>query len=374
MEFLEYIELIFTDYTLRTITIGTALLGAISGLLGSFAVLKKQSLLGDAISHAALPGIALAFIITQSKSTPVLLIGALASGVIGALWVRGIIRRTHLKTDTALGIILSVFFGFGILLLTYIQKLPQANQAGLDKFLFGQAATLIASDVYILLAVLLLSIAVIVLFWKELKVLVFDEAYAQTLGFDTQKLDILITFFIVVGIVVGLQTVGVILMSAMLLAPAAAARQWTNRLHIMLLLAALFGASSGIFGSAISAYQPQLSTGPIIILVASVFVILSFTFAPNRGLLMKNLKHWRNRRDFNAQKALYLVYNISEALTDKQANHHIDLLSKLSGLSKKQLYILQHKGWLQITNHQWKMTAKGRAEAQSIFEHSNPIS
>lgn len=149
----EYFELLFTDYTLRTITLGTAVLGAICGMLGSFAVLRKQSLLGDAISHAALPGIAIAFLITGAKDTNVLMLGALVSGLIGTFWIRGITTKTHLKSDTALGLILSLFFGFGMLLLTFIQKQPNANQAGLDKYLFGQAATLMEKDVLVMITV-----------------------------------------------------------------------------------------------------------------------------------------------------------------------------------------------------------------------------
>ena len=171
MNIYEYFELLFTDYTLRTITLGTAVLGAICGMLGSFAVLRKQSLLGDAISHAALPGIALAFLITGAKDSNVLLIGALVSGLIGTFWIRGIITKTHLKTDTALGLILSLFFGFGMLLLTFIQKQPNANQAGLDKYLFGQAATLLEKDVFLMMIVTGICLFILLLFWKEFKIL-----------------------------------------------------------------------------------------------------------------------------------------------------------------------------------------------------------
>ncbi|MBT8373056.1 MAG: metal ABC transporter permease, partial [Deltaproteobacteria bacterium] len=218
MSLSEYFELVFTDYTLRTITLGTAILGAICGMLGSFAVLRKQSLLGDAISHAALPGIALAFLITGAKDSNILLIGALVSGLIGTFWIRGMITKTHLKTDTALGLILSLFFGFGMLLLTFIQKQPNANQAGLDKYLFGQAATLVEKDVMLMVIVTGICLFILLLFWKEFKILLFDADYTKTLGFNTRFIDILITFFIVLAIVLGLQTVGVILMSAMLLA------------------------------------------------------------------------------------------------------------------------------------------------------------
>jgi len=274
----EYFELLFNDYTLRTISLGTAVLGAICGMLGSFAVLRKQSLLGDAISHAALPGIAIAFLRTGTKETNVLLIGALISGLIGASWIRGITKRTHLKSDTALGLILSIFFGFGMLLLSYIQKQPNANQSGLDTFLFGQAATLLVRDVWLMAGAGLVSLVVVLFFWKEFKIFLFDVEYAKTLGFNVKVIDVLITSFIVLAIILGLQTVGVVLMSAMLLAPAAAARQWTNSLGVMVVLAAAFGAVSGVMGTAISASQNNLSTGPVIVLVAAIFVVFSFVF------------------------------------------------------------------------------------------------
>lgn len=299
---LEFLELIWSDYTVRIITMGTAALGAILGLLGSFAVLRKQSLLGDAISHAALPGIVLAFILTQTKTTYVLLLGAIISGLIGSVLINSIVKRTYLKTDTALGIILSVFFGFGMLLLTAIQKQPDAAQAGLDKYLFGQAATLMLEDVKLLIAVLGLALLILFLFYKELKLLLFDADYAKTLGINTKYLDVLITVFIIIAIVLGLQTVGVVLMSAMLLAPAAAARQWTNSLSTMLFLSAILGMISGVLGTAISASQDNLSTGPVIVIIAVSLVVISFIFAPNRGLIAKRVQQRKNKKLFEKIK------------------------------------------------------------------------
>jgi len=168
-----------------------------AGKTVSFAVLRKQSLLGDAISHAALPGIAIAFLITGAKDSNTLLLGALVSGLIGTFWIRGIITKTHLKSDTALGLILSLFFGFGMLLLTFIQRQPNANQAGLDKYLFGQAATLVESDVWMMTIVTAICLIVMLTFWKEFKILLFDADYTKTLGFNTKTIDILITSFIV---------------------------------------------------------------------------------------------------------------------------------------------------------------------------------
>lgn len=367
MNLTEYFALVLNDYTLRTITLGTAILGAVTGMLGSFAVLRKQSLLGDAISHAALPGIAIAFLITGAKDSNTLLFGALISGLLGTFWIRGIISKTHLKSDTALGLILSVFFGFGMLLLTFIQKQPNANQAGLDKYLFGQAATLVESDVWLMAVVTGLSLFVMLLFWKEFKILLFDKDYAKTLGFNTKFIDILITFFIVLAIVLGLQTVGVVLMSAMLLAPAAAARQWTNSLSMMVILAAIFGAFSGVFGTAISASQNNLSTGPVIVLVAAVFVLVSFVFSPSRGLLFRQIRVFKNRSDLELHKTLSFMYHIAETHTDISHPHEIRILNNFHGFTKGSLKKLQEKNYIQLQGSTWSLTDEGFKMATNLY-------
>ena len=370
MGIIEYVQLAFSDYTLRTITLGTAVLGAVTGMLGSCPVLRKESLLGDAISHAALPGIAIAFLITGSKDTNVLLIGALVSGLIGTLWIRGITAKTYLKSDTALGLILSLFFGFGMLLLTYIQKQPNSNQAGLDKYLFGQAATLVESDVWLMTIITGLCLVVLLLFWKEFKILLFDKDYAQTLGFNTKFIDALITSFIVLAIVLGLQTVGVVLMSAMLLAPAAAARQWTNSLGKMVFLAAILGASAGVFGTAISATQNNLSTGPVIVLVASVFVLFSFIFSPKRGLLFKRIRLIKNRNDLETQKTLAFMYHIVEDHENVSHPHTVRMLNNFQGYSRKGLKKLVDKNYVEVEGGMWSLTTKGFKAAENLYNQN----
>jgi manganese/zinc/iron transport system permease protein len=171
------------DYTLRTVAFGSMVIGIVSGMLGSFAVLRKQSLLGDAISHAALPGIVLAFLLTRSRETEVLIFGALIAGWLATLSMLAIIRTTRIKSDTSLGLVLSVFFGFGLMLLTFTQRLPDATQAGLDKFLFGQAATLLQSDVITMSIVGMIILGVLAVFWKEFKLISFDTEFAASLGF-----------------------------------------------------------------------------------------------------------------------------------------------------------------------------------------------
>ena len=288
--------LIHLDYTLMIVAIGAALLGAVSGSLGTYAVLRRQSLLGDAISHAALPGVAIAFLLTGSKTPLILVLGAALAGWLGTLLILSIVRLTRIKYDSALGIVLSTFFGFGLVLHTLIQRTGNANQAGLDTFLFGQAATILESDVLTIGILGGVAIIIMIVFWKELKLLVFDEGFAASLGFPIRVLDILLTSLLVIAIVLGLQAVGAVLMSAMLVAPAVAARQWTNKLSLMMFLAACFGALAGVSGTIISSSASRIPTGPTIVLCATVVVGFSIAFAPNRGLLWDWLRHQRNKQ------------------------------------------------------------------------------
>ena len=293
--------IIHLDYTLLIVAIGAALLGTVSGALGCYAVLRRQSLLGDAISHAALPGIAIAFLLTGSKTPLILVLGAAIAGWLGTLLIMSIVRLTRIKYDSVLAIVLSTFFGFGLVLHTLIQRTGNANQAGLDTFLFGQAATMLARDVLTIGILGGIALIVMLVFWKELKLLVFDEGFAASIGFPIRTLDVLLTSLLVVAIVLGLQAVGAVLMSAMLVAPAVAARQWTDRLRLMVFLAACFGALAGVSGTIISSTVSRLPTGPTIVLCATVVVGVSIAFAPNRGLVWDRIRHQRNRRNLKME-------------------------------------------------------------------------
>lgn len=284
------------DYTLIIVVIGAALLGTVSGALGTYAVLRRQSLLGDAISHAALPGIAIAFLLTGSKTPLILVLGAAIAGWLGTLIILSIVRLTRIKYDSALALVLSTFFGFGLVLLTLIQRNGNANQAGLDTFIFGQAATILKRDVLTIGILGGIALIITIILWKELKLLIFDEGFAASVGFPVRSLDILLTSLLVIAIVIGLQAVGAVLMSAMLVAPAVAARQWTNRLNLMVIIAGCFGALAGVGGTFISSSATHIPTGPTIILCATVMVGFSIAFAPNRGLLWNSIKQRRNRR------------------------------------------------------------------------------
>lgn len=293
----ELIGELFTDYTLRNVALGAAVLGVVGGVLGSFAVLRRQGLYGDALAHATLPGVCVAFVLSGTKAPVILLAGAALSASLGALLIIAVVGATRIKQDAALGIVLSVFFGFGTVLLTYIAGTGNSGQAGLERFIFGQAATLVADDVATMGVLGGASLVLVALLFKEFKLLSFDPAFAASAGYPVGRLNLLLTALIVVAIVIGIQTVGVILMAAMLITPAAAARQWTERLSAMICVSGLFGAASGVAGAVISATGPDLPTGPLVVLVATAILLVSLLLGKSRGALWERLRAARNRRE-----------------------------------------------------------------------------
>lgn len=369
MDLFGLINDLFFDYTLRTVALGSAVLGIVSGALGSYAVLRKQSLLGDAISHAALPGIAIAFLLTGSKQSLVLILGAAIAGWIGTLFVMSIVRSTRIKFDSALGLVLSVFFGFGLVLLTIIQKRPDATQAGLDKFLFGQAAALLERDVITMAVLGAIAIFIMMIYWKEFKLLSFDSDFGATLGFPMKFLDTLLTTLIVLAIVLGLQTVGVVLMSAMIVAPAAAARQWTDHLGTMVFLSSLFGASAGIVGAVLSSSIPRLPTGPTIVLCISVIVVVSLFLAPRRGLVWNWFRERRNRGRLQVETILQGLYSLASSHENPEHPHSIAVLRLMSsekGGVERSLKILEEQGLVRsLKSSEWALTKAGVQEARN---------
>ena len=292
---------LLSDYTFQTVALGSALLGVISGVLGSFAVLRRQSLLGDGVSHAALPGVVMAFLLTGSKNTEVLLLGALLTGLAATFIISSVVRHSRIRFDSALALVMSVFFGLGLVLLTYAQKAPNANQAGLKRFIYGQASTMLQRDVVLMSVCGAALLATVILFWKEFKLFSFDPEFAETIGFGIGRLNLLLSFLIVLAIIIGLETVGVVLMSAMLIAPAVAARQWSNRLFLMVALAAAFGAASGVSGTLISSAVPGVPTGPVIVVCVTAITIFSLLFAPGRGILHRIYQRAKNRARLTAE-------------------------------------------------------------------------
>ncbi len=365
---------IFSDFTIRNVMMGAALLGISSGVLGSFAVLRQQSLLGDMLAHAALPGVCLGFLVSGSRQLLPILAGALLTGAVAALLMLLLIRRSRLKTDAALGAALSLFFALGIVLLTFIGNQNNAGQAGLEGFLFGQAAAMLPSDVQVMAVITLVSVGIIVLFWKELKAMTFDPGFAGSLGFPVLALDMLIIVTIALAVVIGLQLVGVVLMTAMIIAPAAAARQWVNTLGHMVVLAALFGAVSGVTGALISATGRGLATGPVIVICISLIVGLSLLVAPGRGLVWAWLESRRNRLNLRKGQVLTDLYKLAERHEDRRYPTELGMVNSYYGFSvRRVLRKLEADGLITQTEHMpeeaehWRLTDKGYAEAQQTL-------
>jgi len=358
------------SFTARNVMLGAALLGVAGGAMGSFTLLRRQSLLGDALSHAALPGICFAFLLTGSKAPLPLFAGALIAGLLGALTMLATVRWSRVKEDSAMGIVLSVFFGLGIVLLTYIQKLPTGNQSGLDKFLFGQAATLVEEDVQVMALLSVGVLALLALFYKELKILAFDREYGASLGLPMRSLEILLTLLLVVVVVVGLQTVGVVLLVATLITPAAAARQWTDRLGVMILLSAAIGAGSGVLGALVSATVPRLPTGPVIVLFASFVLVVSLFLAPRRGYLWALARERRVERRIRRENLLKDLYRVGEGGESWDRFVSLPQLMGLRGQSSARLLRsarpLLQDGLMQRQGDTVRLTDKGRREAAGV--------
>ena len=296
---------LLTDHTFRTVFLGTASIGAVSGAVGCFAYLRRQSLIGDVVAHSSLLGIMLFFLISYlitgegNKSLLVLIPGALVAGTAALLLTRWIIQETRLKPDSGLGVMLAIFFGSGILLLRWVQRATPniPGKRGLENYLFGMAAAMTESDLWMIGILGAATILLMLLVWKEFKVFTFDPVFAQSLGLSTSWLDTLLLMMMVIGIVIGIQSVGVVLMIALLVTPASSARQWTGSLGAMVGLAAIFGAFCGGAGSLISFNWPNMPTGPVIVLVATIVFLVSLIFAPRRGLVYRYAKRKRMAKE-----------------------------------------------------------------------------
>jgi ABC-type Mn2+/Zn2+ transport system permease subunit/Mn-dependent DtxR family transcriptional regulator len=320
--FLDRMERFFTfrDPSLRNALLGSMLLGICCGLMGAFLVVRKLSLLGDALSHAVLPGVALGFLWNMSKDPVAIFIGATLVGLLGAATVQLLRATTRHKEDAALGFVLASFFGVGICLFTMIQNLPGGNKSGLDKFMFGQAAALGHGDVILLAIVTTLALGAVVVFYKEYAITSFDAGFARSLGMPVQVFHYSLMLLLAFAIVSSLQAVGVVLVSAMLVIPAAAAFLLTDRLRTMLILSAIFGMVAGGAGAFFSFVGRNLPTGPFMVLAAALVFAIGLFFGPRHGIVSR---WWRQRSRSarisreNTLKAMYHVLEDEEFATDQ---------------------------------------------------------
>ena len=291
---------IITQYSFIVVALGTLLLAMATGIVGTISILKGQSLIGDAVGHASLPGIILAFMISGRKSSVILMLGAIIAGVVAFIIIQVISESSKIEADTAMAVVLSAMFGLGMVLKSHIQgnvKYQGASQSGLASYIFGQAAYILKEDVYIILTVSVISLLLFIIFYKEIKVYVFDTVYAYTIGIHSRLLSLLIMIITMILIAAGLKAVGAILISSMLITPAVTGLQWSKSYEKVLLVAALTGAVSAFLGTLISSVFKGFSTGPTIILIMSLIALISVLFAP-RGIIIMliNRRKMRGRR------------------------------------------------------------------------------
>lgn len=303
----------FRDPSVRYALIGSILLGISCGVLGSFIVVRKMALFGDALSHAVLPGVALGFLWDMTKNPVTIFIGATIAGLIGAAMVHWIKETTRLKEDTALGLVLASFYAVGVALTTMINQLPTGNQTGIDKFMFGQAAAIGADDVKLMVTITALVLLCMALLYKEFLLTSFDAQFARAIGLPAQAIHYLLMLLLAFSVVISLQAVGVVLVSAMLITPAATAYLLTDRMHRMIFLAALFGVLAGGAGAFVSFLDDNLATGPIMVLAASSLFVLVFCFGPRHGVVMRWWRQRSNVARISRENTLKAIYHVLES-------------------------------------------------------------
>ncbi|WP_372886667.1 metal ABC transporter permease, partial [Shimia sp.] len=296
-------------YNATLVTIGACFLGISAGVTGTFLFLRKRALVSDAISHATLPGVALAFMVMvalggDGRNLIGLLAGSAFSAAIGLICVSWLVRRTRLAEDAAIGAVLSVFFGFGIVLLTVIQTMSSGRQAGLEGFLLGSTAGMLWNDAAVIVIGGALTLAVVLTWRRPMGLVAFDPEFAAANGLNVARIDLLIMLLAMAVTVVGLKIVGLILIVALLIIPPVTARFWTDRTDRLTLISGLVGGVSGFFGAALSAAAPGLPTGPIIVLVGFALFAVSLFLAPNRGVLAALLRHLRFQRRVHMRQGL----------------------------------------------------------------------
>jgi manganese/zinc/iron transport system permease protein len=302
----------FQDPAVRYALIGSILLGISCGLLGSFLVVRKMALFGDTLSHAVLPGVALGFLWNMSKDPVAIFVGATLAGLLGGALVTLIKQTTRLKEDTALGLVLASFFAVGICLLTRIQKISTGSKGGLDAYLFGQAASLGRDDVILMAIITVLVVLLISIFYKELLLTSFDVTFARAAGFPVTMIHYALMLLLAFSVVIALQAVGVVLVSAMLITPAAAAYLLTDRMHIMLLLASVFGVAAGAAGAFFSFLSTNFPTGPLMVMGASLVFVLAFLFGPRHGVVSRWWRRQSRSAQIQRENTLKAIYHVLE--------------------------------------------------------------
>lgn len=343
------IDQIVSNYTLQMVLLGTSLLGATAGVIGVFLVLRKQALIGDTLSHATLPGIVLAYIISQNSSLHTSIIGAIVAAILSLFFIEVVKRYSIIKNDVLLAIILSSMFGFGQVLLSIIRDTAGQDQARLNSFIFGQAATMSSGDIELLVAILVITLFLTALLWRHIKLFIFDQEFYRSLGFRASLIRHVLSILTIMVVVSGIQSVGVILMNALLIAPAVAARFWSDRLSINVILAGIIGSLSGSIGSL---YSTNLPTGPVIVIVSTSFVIFSMVFSMKKGLVWNIINNKIHQRQIKKYRGLI----------------HLFETNQWDSISKEAVHELEISGFISKHNNNYEISRKGKDKVMEILK------
>lgn len=365
-DFLDFIS--FSDPNVRMVVLGTISIAVGASLVGTFTYLRKQALVGDAISHSIFPGVCFAFILSGTKDPLYLIIGAFISGWLSVFLIEWVTNRTKLKPDTAIAFILTFFFGVGTMLMSYIQNSGNGAQSGLDQYLFGKAAAIGNDDVWIFGSIGIALLLLIVFFYKTFKLISFNPDFAKSLGVKVRLFEIVLSSLTVLSIASGIQAVGVVLMAALLITPATIARQWTHNLKVMLVLAVIAAALSGFVGAYISYTAPSMPTGPWIVIVLSTLALLSVFLAPNRGIIARVMKQINNKKQIRRENLLKAIYHCMEDDQVNQISAARILQRRSFGTNELErgLRGLIRKSLLLTNNGQFQFTEHGEKEAKRI--------
>ncbi len=365
---IEGITYFFTDPIAQKVIMGIAIIGAVSGVVGTFSFLRKKTLIADAISHSVLPGICLGFMFVGTKDPIVLMTGALVIGWISVWLIDYLSSTTKLSEDTAIALVSTLFFAIGSVLLSVISKSQNAEQTGLKNFLFGKAATMTTFDIQVFTVIGVVLIAIVILFFKPFQLVCFNTEFAKSIGVKVKFIEFLLSTLTVMTVAIGIQAVGVVLMSALLIAPAASARYWTNRLSIMVVLAALFGMFSSVIGVMLSTMKNNMPTGPWIVFALFAFTLLTLLFAPKKGWFSIKKRNNSNHKKITEENLLKTFYQLKEEGNVTVSSR--DFLEKRSvdthSLARDLKRMVKH-GFLTEKNKTFTLTEKGNTEAARIL-------
>lgn len=375
----------FTDPVLQAPTIASMLMCLSSALIGVIVFLRRRSLLGEALSHASYPGVVLSIFFTalffpaaHHALAVIVLIGGFCTAALGLYLIEKMERSWKIKSDAALCFVLSIFFGVGVLVASQLQFSHALWYQSAHLFLFGQAATMIDKHIYLYGGLALLTIASLVLLYPSLRITIFDRDYGKTVGIPIKAVDGIVFFLLILAIVIGMRSVGIVLMAGMLIAPAIAARQCTHRLKTLFILSGLIGAFCGFFGNYLSVEIPEwgkrqgwewkftLPTGPMILLTASGICLLCLLFAPKTGFVRRKIRALHFQRECQKENALKYLWKHAEerplSFTELKCGMGVSRL-QMSWL----LLFLKNEGWVDEKDKRFRLTLDGWQRAARII-------